>query len=127
MVKRLFACCWRAIRFYIFNDTDQEDLVKIGQEVAQRKDSILPNSFGIVVQDFSGNDFVSRRVLDDTKYIPDESRQRIILKENLVFGQMINFVQYFADIGGFDAIIGLLSLGTNANEESKDDKQADYS
>jgi hypothetical protein len=79
------------------------------------------------VQDFSGNDFVSRRVLDDTKYIPDESRQRIILKDNLVFGQMINFVQYFADIGGFDAIIGLLSLGTNANEESKDDKQADYS
>lgn len=74
---------------------------------------------------------MSRRTLDDNKYIPEESRQRVIHKDNLVFGQMVNFVQYFADIGGFDAIIGLLSLGSNANEESKDaskdDKQPDYS
>jgi len=30
--------------------------------------------------------------LDEAKYFPEESRQRINNKDNLVFGQMINFV-----------------------------------
>jgi hypothetical protein len=41
---------------------------------------------------------------------------------------MINFVQYFADIGGFDAILSLLKLGTQPQEEVKDaEKTGDYS
>lgn len=72
----------------------------------------MPNSFGIVVEDFTAYDLKSRKITDETKYIPDESRARVIHKENLVFGQMLNFVQYFADIGGFDAVLGLLRLGT---------------
>jgi uncharacterized membrane protein YheB (UPF0754 family) len=44
---------------------------------------------------------------------------------------MLNFVQYFADIGGFDAVLGLLRLGTQPAEESKEakdgEKPADYS
>lgn len=42
---------------------------------------------------------------------------------------MVNFVQYFADIGGFDAIVNLLKLGVNAKPEEskgKDDKAPDY-
>lgn len=35
---------------------------------------------------------------------------------------MINFVQYFAEIGGFDAILNVLRLGTQSQEESKDSK-----
>jgi predicted Zn-dependent protease len=126
MVKRLFVCCQRALRFYLFNDVDQVDPFQISHEVAQAKDSIVQNSFGVVVQDFSGHDFKSRRILDEAKYVPEESRSRIIRQENLVFGQMINFVQYFADIGGFDAILNLMRLGTQPPEESKEDKQ-DYS
>ena len=49
---------------------------------------------------------------------------------------MINFVQYFADLGGFDAIINLLKLGSGPEaatdlaqkkEESSDQKVIDYS
>jgi hypothetical protein len=92
----------------------------------------MPNSFGVVVQDFTAYDFKSRRITDEAKYIPDESRARIIHKDNLVFGQMLNFVQYFADIGGFDAVLGLLRLGTQPSaEESKEakdgEKSVDYS
>lgn len=79
----------------------------------------------MVIRDFTVYDFKSRRIVDEMKYIPDESRARVIHKENLVFGQMINFVQYFADIGGFDAILALLKLGTNVNEESKEPKDAE--
>jgi len=38
---------------------------------------------------------------------------------------MINFVQYFADIGGFDAILALLKLGSNVNEDSKEQKDTE--
>lgn len=121
MIKRLFACCQRALRFYIFNDVDQLDPVRIAEEVAAQKDQIMPNSFGVVVKDFTAYDFKAHRITDEAKYIPDDSKARIIHKDNLVFGQMLNFVQYFAEIGGFDAVLGLLKLGTVAAEESKDD------
>jgi len=36
MVKRLFACCQRALRFYLFNDVDQQEPALIAQEVIQQ-------------------------------------------------------------------------------------------
>lgn len=86
MVRRLFACCQRALRFYLFNDVNQIEAAQITQEVLSRKDAVVPNTFGTVVQDFSAVDFKSRRILDEAKYIPDESKQRIMHKTNLVFG-----------------------------------------
>lgn len=49
MVKRLFACCQRALRFYLFNDVDQQDPAEISQEVTKNKDFVFNNSFGVVV------------------------------------------------------------------------------
>lgn len=41
----------------------------------------------------------------------------------MVFGTLCNFVQYFADIGGFDAIVNLLKFSAEVGdvlpEESK--------
>ena len=37
-------------------------------------------------------------------------------KQNLVFGSLCNYVQYFADIGGFDAIINLLKYSCDITQ-----------
>jgi hypothetical protein len=36
---------------------------------------------------------------------------------------MVNFVQYFADIGGFDAIINLLKLGHSQPNDLQQKKE----
>jgi len=123
MVKRLFCCCQRALRFYLFNDVNQVQPETITQEVKQCNDEIVPNTFGVIVQDFTEVDFDQRRVTDESKYIPEASKQRIVHKDNLVFGQMVNFVQYFADIGGFDAIINLLKLGHSQPNDLQQKKE----
>lgn len=92
MVKRLFACCQRALRFYLFNDVAQVDPSNISAEVIHNQDQITQNSFGVVIQDFLAYEFKSQRIVDENKYSPDDSRTRVIHKENLVFGQMLNFV-----------------------------------
>ena len=77
----------------------------------------------MIVQDFTEVDFDQRRITDEAKYIPEASKQRIVHKDNLVFGQMVNFVQYFADIGGFNAIINLLKLGHNQPNDLQQKKE----
>ena len=62
------------------------------------------------MQDFLETDFLASRMHDDSDYLPDQARARVLFCKNLVFGQLCNFVQYFADIGGFDAITNLLTL-----------------
>jgi hypothetical protein len=32
-------------------------------------------------------------------------------KNEVIFGSLLNYVQYFADIGGFDAMLALLQMG----------------
>lgn len=35
-------------------------------------------------------------------------------RKNIVFGQLINFVNYFASLGGFEALIVALSTGSDS-------------
>ena len=49
----------------------------IASEVMQQNTQIIPNTFGVVVQDFTSIDFESRRIHDEAKYKPDASRIRI--------------------------------------------------
>mmetsp|Transcript_49154 Transcript_49154/g.36209 ORF Transcript_49154/g.36209 Transcript_49154/m.36209 type:complete len:127 (+) Transcript_49154:2-382(+) len=41
----------------------------------------------------------------------------ILHRKSIVFGQFINFVNYFAEFGGFDAIIDILRHGTDGGED----------
>lgn len=41
----------------------------------------------------------------------DAVRQRVYQRQELVFGTLCNYVQYFADIGGFDALLSLFKMG----------------
>ena len=40
-------------------------------------------------------------------------------RKDLKYGQLLNWVQYFAFLGGFDALINLLSLGLNDEKSVK--------
>ena len=44
-------------------------------------------------------------------------RENILLRKNLTYGQFINFVNAFADMGGFDAIIDFLKCESENAEE----------
>ena len=51
-------------------------------------------------------------------YMVEAVRQRVFMKQELVFGTMSNYVQYFAEVGGFDALFSLLSMGCTTPEGS---------
>lgn len=44
-------------------------------------------------------------------YSPEISLQRVREKKDLDFGLLLNWVQYFADLGGFDATLAVLAMG----------------
>jgi hypothetical protein len=44
-------------------------------------------------------------------YNPDTSRHRVLEKKDIEFGLLLNWVQYFADLGGFDATLAVLAMG----------------
>ena len=68
-------------------------------------EAILPNTFGVVVRDYSKVDFVGRRHKTHTEYNVEQIRSRVFQKSEIVFGTLCNYVQYFAEIGGFDALL----------------------
>lgn len=38
-------------------------------------------------------------------------------QNNLVFGNLLNYVQYFAEVGGFDALLAVLQMGMQTAEQ----------
>lgn len=81
-----------------------------------------------MVQDYTEVNFIktSSQTWKEV-YSHEDAKSRALMKHNLVFGTLCNLVQYFADIGGFDAIINLLKFSADLNdvypEESKIESQ----
>ena len=71
----------------------------------------MPNSFGTVVRDFTGANFIARRHNENHEYQPELVIQRCNSKHEIMFGTLFNYVQYFAEVGGFDALLDLLKMG----------------
>lgn len=91
MLQRLFCGCHRALRFYLHFDQDQ---VEFKEPVTKL---------------FPGVDFKQRRTRDQDAVDIDSLKQRIDAKsDDLVFGHALNFVNYFAELGGFTALLTLL-------------------
>jgi len=59
-----------------------------------------------------GKDFEEETV-DSDEYLVSEGKDRIN-DNNIEFGQLLNFVQYFHEIGGFSALTDAISLGTES-------------
>ena len=44
-------------------------------------------------------------------------KERVYQQKNLVYGQFINFVNFFASEGGFDRVLDILSYGNDSEEK----------
>jgi len=78
-----------------------------------------------VVRDYSNIDFVGRRHTVHSEYNVEQVRSRVYQKNELIFGSMCNYVQYFAEIGGFDALLQLFKMGHQEDSESLGIKKTD--
>lgn len=67
-------------------------------------------------KNFEKVDFEKLRKKDDEDYDIDEIKETIIFRKEIIFGQFINFLNYFDSIGGFVAIVDILRVG-NLGEE----------
>jgi len=82
----------------------------------ESNEAILPNTFGVVVRDYGKVDFVARRHKPHAEYNVELIRTRVFQKNELVFGTLCNYVQYFTEVGGFDALLNLFSMGQEESE-----------
>lgn len=70
-----------------------------------------------VTQTFDHLNFENARKKDEEEIDLDDVKEQIITRKNLVYGQFMNFINYFAQFGGFDAIIDFLKLGNEQEEK----------
>jgi ubiquitin carboxyl-terminal hydrolase 9/24 len=64
-------------------------------------------------------DFENMREKNEANYNPESARVRVYEKRDIEFGYILNWVQYFAELGGFDAIFNVLSMGLNDEKAVK--------
>ena len=100
-LKKIFCLDHRCIRYYMLFD----------------KNTVQFDN--MVTQNFDHVNFEKQRKKDDDEFDLDEAKENIVQRKNIVFGSLVNFVNYFAQIGGFDAIIDVLRYGTGNDNEEK--------
>ena len=65
-----------------------------------------------MVRDYTGVDFIARRLSSTQEYNVEQIIHRTNSKHEIVFGTLSNYVQYFAEIGGFDAMLACFKMGS---------------
>jgi hypothetical protein len=95
----------------VFYDVDQETPRVLTKQIADSGLAVVQNSFGVVVKDMTDVDFENARCINEFNYNSDQSKSRVNDKKDIEFGLILNWVQYFADLGGFDAVLDVLSIG----------------
>lgn len=111
LLWRFFCGCHRSLRYYILYD-QQPDFTT---------SKVCPA--------FENVDFVARRT-QDADYELDAVRERVNTRaEDLVYGQALSLLNYFAELGGFESLLALLRAGntrspepTEAEAKNKDTK-----
>ena len=99
ILKKILCCCHRCARYYFLNDKNPIDL-------GNKK----------VTSDFN-KDFERCRKKEEEEVDIDEVKDMIFLRKGVIFGQFINFVNYFSEFGGFEAIIDFLKLGNEVDDK----------
>ena len=100
IMKKIFGGCSRCMKYYLLNDKAQVPLT----------DKSVTNSFVHV-------NFEEANRRDEEEVDNDVVKDIIQNRKNIVFGQMANFLNTFAEIGGFDAIVAFLKSGNDAQDE----------
>lgn len=95
LIHRFLCGCHRCLRFYIHYDKNVKEFAKP------------------IHKPIEGFDFEARRIAPDQDYDIDSVRENVAKKQDLNFGQPQNFLNYFAEIGGFDAILEFIKVGND--------------
>jgi len=104
LLNRLLCGCHRCLRYYLYYD---KEVKKVANPVSE------PSLAEV--------DFRARRQPLDQDYEVDQLRERVLDRdEDLVYGQALNFLNYFAEAGGFDALLTLLRAGNTRPPEKPD-------
>ena len=98
-MKKIFCGCQRCFKYYSLNDRAE-----------------IPFANGVTKQ-FEHINFEQAVKKDEEEVDVDSVRDTIINRKGIVFGQFLNFLNYFAEIGGFDALIDALKAGNEAQED----------
>lgn len=95
MLKKIFCSCHRCIKYYLLHDKEP---IKFENSITQTFDHVI---------------FEKNRKKDEEDYDIDEVKETIVTRKNIVYGQFMNFVNYFSQIGGFEAIIDYLKCSND--------------
>lgn len=79
----------------------------------------MDNSYGIVVKDNTDIDYEGARELNELNYNTDLAAKKVNERKDIEYGYIFNWVQYFADLGGFDAVLNVLSMGMDDEKAVK--------
>jgi hypothetical protein len=99
MLKKIFAGCHRCIKYYLLND-----------KAAIAFENGVTNSY-------THMNFEENNQQDEDQIDNDKIKEQIFSRKNIVFGQLANFLNYFAEQGGFEAIVDYLRSGSEVQEE----------
>jgi hypothetical protein len=104
MLRKFFGGCHRALRWNFMHDQNQ-----ITPEAGIEK---------MITKDHTDYDFLENTI-GQNEFDVEESKRRVASGE-IDFGGVLNNVQYFHEIGGFDALCDTIAWGFEKEEEKKD-------
>ena len=97
IMKKILGGCHRCLKYYLLNDKAQ-----------------VPLTDKSVTKDLSHVNFEESNRKDEEEIDVEFVKDIISNRKNIQFGQMINFLNTFAEIGGFEEIIGFLKVGNES-------------
>jgi ubiquitin carboxyl-terminal hydrolase 9/24 len=99
ILRKIFCGCHRCYKYYLLNDK---------AEITYEKG--VTNSYGHL-------NFEEGVKKEEDEIDLDQVKDNISNRKNIVFGQFANFLNFFGEIGGFDALIDLLKAGNEGQED----------
>ena len=109
---RLFGGCARCLKQYMIMDENQLSYADI-RRISQQDGVIMPSSFNDIVNNYLQFNFVGNRT-SLKQYPTQDVFNRVHEGQDIIFGSLCNYVQYFAEVGGFDALLQLFQMGMDA-------------
>lgn len=98
IMKKIYCGCIRCIKFYLLHDKAADKSEKG------------------VTANFEHLTFEPKYANDDQVDI-EAVKDQVYYRKGLVYGQFLNFLNYFAELGGFEALVDALKIGNASVDE----------
>lgn len=99
LLRKIFGGCHRCIKYYLLND-----------KAAIAFENPVTNSYTHV-------NFEENNQQDEDQIDNDKVKEMIFNRKNIIYGQFVNFLNFFGEQGGFEAIVDYLRSGNEAQDE----------